>query len=141
MKSEQGFSLIELLIVSAVILIIATIAIPGLRAVRNNANAGSAIQSLRTITTAEHLYQRKFKAYGTLAALFPEGTIDTNLAGGSKSGYTFTITLGPGGQTFACNATPQVSVTELEHFFVDETGIIRVNVGAPANAGSQALQR
>ena len=141
MKREDGFSLIELLIVVAILLIIATIAIPGLRAVRNNANAGSAIQSLRTITTAEHLYQRKFKAYGTLAALFPEGTIDTNLAGGAKSGYLFTITLGVGGQTYGCNATPQVSVNELEHFFVDETGVIRVKTGAPADATSPALQR
>ncbi|HET9531746.1 MAG TPA: prepilin-type N-terminal cleavage/methylation domain-containing protein [Blastocatellia bacterium] len=57
MRREGGFSVIELLIVVAILGVIAAIAIPGLRRARNNAQMGSAIQSLRMITTAQHLYE------------------------------------------------------------------------------------
>src|SRR6185436_7056886 len=94
MKAQRGFSLIELLVVVTIIGIIAAVAVPGLRKAKQNAQSGSAIQSMRTITTAQLLYQRKFKQYGVLADLAPEGLVDPNLAAGFKSGYTFAITLG-----------------------------------------------
>ena len=141
MKSEQGFSLIELLVVVGILMIISAIAIPGLRRARNNANAGSAIQSLRTISTAEQLYERRFHQYGTLAQLAPEGTIDTHLGAGQKSNYNFTIALGPGNLSFSCNATPLDDPTNLPHYFVDHTSVIRYNDGAPANASSPPIPR
>ena len=149
MRNEHGFSLIELLIVVAIIGIIASLAIPGLQRARRYAQSGSAIQSLRTITTAENLYERTHKVYATLADLAPEGTLDPNLAVGSKSGYTFTITLGldatdiANGKliTFKANANPEVDPATGTYFYVDETAVIRFEEGAPADGTSPPIPR
>lgn len=149
MRSEKGFSLIELLIVVAIIGVIAGIAIPSLARARRYAQAGSAIQSLRTITTAENIYERRHKVYATLADLAPEGTIDTNLAVGVKSGYNFTITLVPDATdiargkliTFKANANPQIDQTASSYFYADETAVIRFEEGVPAGASSPPIPR
>ena len=144
MKRQEGFSLIELLIVLAIIGIISIMAIPGLRRARQYATSGSAIQSLRTITTAEHLYERRYKVYGALMDLAPEGSLATNLASGVKSEYVFTVTLSTGSageSKFTCTATPEVDATSSDHFFVDETAVIRFNTGAPADASSPPIPR
>lgn len=149
MKKEQGFSLIELLIVVVIIGVIASLAIPGLRRARRYAQAGSAIQSLRTITTAEHLYERRYKHYATLTDLVPEGTIDLNLGLGAKSGYLFTISIAldaadvaNGKQiSFKGNANPQGDNTTADYFFVDDSAVIRYNTGAVADASSLPIPR
>jgi prepilin-type N-terminal cleavage/methylation domain-containing protein len=141
MKKQSGFSLLELLMVVVIIGVIAAIAIPGLRRARQNAYMGSAIQSLRVITTAQHLYERKYKVYATLAQLIPEGSIDTNLGNGSKSNYSFNITLGAGSKSFTCTASPQEDQSVLDYFFVDESGVIRFNTGAPADVTSMPIPR
>src|ERR1041385_1950268 len=94
MKNEKGFSLIELLIVVAIIGIIAAIAIPNLLKSRQAANEAAAISAVRTIGTAQATYQST-KGLGKdfavdLAALNTEGSVDSVLGSGSKSGYSFT---------------------------------------------------
>jgi len=109
-RNSEGFSLIELLIVVAIILIIAAVAIPSLIGAKSSANQLSAIQSLRAITQAETLYNNTYQTYSTtLAQLGPAtggqpsmsaaGLInDTALIAGSKAGYVFKYTpTGAGG--------------------------------------------
>ena len=104
-RNQQGFSLIELLVVVTIILIIAAIAIPNLLQARVAANEASAVGSLRTINTAEVTYYSSFPTVGFAPALAALGgtscdapdqngacLIDSQLAGGTKSGYTISAT-------------------------------------------------
>ncbi|MBI3649735.1 MAG: type II secretion system protein [Acidobacteria bacterium] len=141
MKNERGFSLVELLMVVVIMGVIMAFAVPGLRRARQNAQSGSAIQSMRTITTAQYLYERRFLTYGTLAQLSPEGTIDPALAAGLKSDYVFTMTVDAVNKKFSCTAAPLADPANMDYFFVDETGVIRFVKGAAADATSPPIPR
>ena len=154
-NKQKGFSLIELLIVVAIILIIAAIAIPNLLRARIAANEASAVSSLRTMNTACITYNTSYNAYPTaLANLAPVATsgglptsttadlLDATLTTGAvptKSGYKFTFGVGSGaaGVTYAINADPISSnTTGVRTFFTDQTGVIHVNSTGGAAAVS-----
>jgi prepilin-type N-terminal cleavage/methylation domain-containing protein len=148
-KDSRGFSLIELLIVVAIILIIAAIAIPNLLRSRIAANQASAVGSIRTINTADVTYSTTYnKGYSpTLAALGPAAgggnptatnadLIDSVLASGTKSGYTFTYTAGAADangniNTYGVKADPTTPGTSGQnHYGSDQSGVIRYNTTA-----------
>ena len=125
MKREQGFTLIELMIVVAIIAIIAAIAIPSLLNARKAGNEASAISSLRTLTTTNEQYRTRFQSYSdSLANLQAPGYIDSVLGSSNKSGYNFGYTGGT--NTWECVATPiDDGDSGDRRFFVDQSGVIR----------------
>jgi type IV pilus assembly protein PilA len=155
-KKKRGFSLIELLIVVAIILIIAAIAIPNLLRSRMAANEASAVGSIRAINTAAIAFQTTFSSVGLPASLAALGganpcsatsatgcLIDQILATGTKSGYTFVWT--SDGRTpsitYTLTATPLVVGSSGQRMFCsDQSGVIRyTTTGSGCTNASSSL--
>ena len=145
---DRGFSLIELLIVVAIILIIAAIAIPNLLRARIAADEASAAASLRKMSTAEFAYNSTYPTIGYSPDLPSLGgpaincipapasacILDAVLTSGSKSGYTFAATgisiAGPN-STFVVGAVPQsYNQSGVRDFCIATDGVIRINPGS-----------
>ena len=156
-KKQTGFSLIELLIVVAIILIIAAIAIPNLLRSKMAANEASAVGSLRTLNTASVEYSTSYGGYpSNLTVLGPiasGGTassgladlVDSVLSSGIKSGYTFALTVGTSDAngnvlSYHTTATPtSPGTTGQRYFYSDQSGVIRANSAGAATATSTPL--
>jgi type IV pilus assembly protein PilA len=140
--SQRGFSLIELLIVVAIIGIIAAIAVPYLEQAKQASKSASAVSSMRTINSSEAAYHSSTGEYGTLTQLGSANYIaDSNLAGGRKSDYTFSVTPLTA-LNYEAVADPVLDPTNAyQHYFIDASGVLRVEVGAAATATSNPMQQ
>jgi len=159
LKNQKGFSLIELLIVVAIILIIAAIAIPNLMRSRMAANEASAVSSVRSLNTAQIAYNATFLGYASsITVLGPPGgsnctaagsatsvnacLIDNVLQTGTKAGYLFTVAgTGTPVTNYTTNADPvNQGTTGQRHFYSDSSGVIRYNASAPATSADVPIQ-
>lgn len=158
---RRGFTLIELMIVVALIAIIVSIAIPNLLRSRMASNESAAAGAIRTISTGQIGFKEAAFAdangdgdgdYGTLAQLadpdgggLTPGFIDGVLGSGHKLGYTFTVNVTPGGPaqaaSYTCIAVPIApGRTGYQQFFVDDSGVIRfTGDGTAVSAASTPL--
>lgn len=154
MRKHKGFSLIELLIVVAIILIIAAIAIPNLMRARIASNESAAASQLRTLNTAEVSYVTAYPAqgYGTMpqlggpapctpaiaTACLIDDSLANNYAGKGKSGYNFAIAVINAGQYAATAAPITVGSTGVNSFCSVEDGVVRKDPAGAVDATEAA---
>ena len=141
-RNSKGFSLLELLIVVAIILIIATIAIPSLLRSRQAANESAAVAQIRTITTAEVTYLSSSGGqYGDIDGLVAAGLLDTGFqATTGKGGYLYTIDTN--GTDYTISATPVSTNNGRFAYYSVPDGVVRYSTDsalAPSGAAGNPV--
>jgi type II secretory pathway pseudopilin PulG len=147
MKSKIGFTLIEIMIVLAIVMTLAALVISSVLRARHNANEIASVAACKTIVAACQAYYAN-----TLPHTYPTGLsdlispvsnppyIDSILASGTKQGYNFTYAF-INAESFTLNSDPSVpGKTGARHFFVDESGIIRANADRQANTSDPVVE-
>ena len=147
MKTRLGFTLIEIIIVVAIVMTLATLAISSVLRARHNANEMAAVASCRTLVTAcqnfyaasyPHIYPSELS--DMVLPVSDPPYIDSVLATGTKQGYNFTYEL-VDSESFTVNAAPVSSgKTGSRYFFSDESGTIRANATGPAGPDDAIVQ-
>jgi len=141
-RSLTGFTLVEIMVVIAVIIVIASIGVPGIMRQRVNANEAAAVAALKTLSAASVTYRATHSSYpGSLTDLYdPEEAqyIDSTLASGTRQGYNFTLSGDEDG--FNATAIPaKPNITGTRYFMIDFYGVIRSSNSGPADENSPAI--
>ena len=151
-RAELGFSLIELMIVIAIIGILIAVGVTGWKAAVKSANEAAATQSLRTIAADQMLYYNAHQrsSFGTFDEMLKEGLLNSRFAGTTPvvEGYIFTMRVIPKSTTaqpgYAVNADPQITegvgATGKNHFYMDSnSNTIHVNPTQPATVADPPI--
>jgi type IV pilus assembly protein PilA len=143
--APQGFTLLELLLVLAIILLLASIAVPNLMKARRAANEASAVSTLKLIAGGQLVYRQTQGQYTTLASLNQESIVDNLVGSGVKSGYIFESSPGTSpADEYTATATPSVpagvAASGVRYFFIMQDHVLRYEMTGPANSTSTPLK-
>ncbi len=146
LRNDRGFSLIELMLVLAIIMIIAATAVPSYLAARARANEAAAAASIRAIMSAQNLYRNTYGQYADLGDLGADYLTDQRLASGQKGGYYFDSSPIGSRQAYEFTITAEPilaigpSASGARYYFGDETSVLRFSLTGPADLSSPPMQ-
>jgi len=144
-SESRGFTLVEIMIVVAIVVVLASLSAPNLLRARVNANEGAALANLRTINNACQLYHINNDTFpsGLSDLIEPASNppyIDPALATGQKQGYEFAYNL-ESPDHFTINANPLFSgLLKSRYFYTDESGIVRARTGEAAGPDDEIVK-
>lgn len=137
LRTTRGFSLLELLIVVAIILILATIALPSLLRSRQAANESAAVSALQLLNASENLYMTSTRGFATVAEMVGDGLIDSRFLG-VKSGYSYVISLSASRMNYLLTASASTPNAGRYDYYTTPDFVIRYTTTAGRYPAGQA---